>query len=86
MGAETARNVSAFRVFRTRLRDAFADLPQPVRLDRRAADLGHDAVRGTPCPARTAAVGQSNYTVRKLVTHAFNMMTGFSTLPLQWRA
>ena len=26
MGAETARNVSAFRVFRTRLRDAFATI------------------------------------------------------------
>ena len=27
--------------------------------------------------------GTSNYTLWKLVTHAFNMMTGFSTLPLQ---
>ena len=28
-------------------------------------------------------VGVSNYTFRKLVRHALNMMTGFSTLPLQ---
>jgi len=28
-------------------------------------------------------LGQSNYTFRQLATHAFNMMTGFSTLPLQ---
>jgi undecaprenyl-phosphate 4-deoxy-4-formamido-L-arabinose transferase len=28
-------------------------------------------------------VGKSNYTFLKLVTHALNMMTGFSTLPLQ---
>src|SRR5262249_31175435 len=28
--------------------------------------------------------GRSSYTFRKLVTHAFNMMTGFSTLPLQF--
>jgi len=28
-------------------------------------------------------VGASNYTFRKLMTHALNMMTGFSTLPLQ---
>jgi undecaprenyl-phosphate 4-deoxy-4-formamido-L-arabinose transferase len=28
-------------------------------------------------------IGQSNYTFRKLVTHALNMMTGFSTVPLQ---
>jgi undecaprenyl-phosphate 4-deoxy-4-formamido-L-arabinose transferase len=30
---------------------------------------------------RTA--GQSNYTVGKLITHALNMLTGFTTLPLQ---
>jgi undecaprenyl-phosphate 4-deoxy-4-formamido-L-arabinose transferase len=29
------------------------------------------------------ALGLSNYTLRKLFTHAMNMMTGFSTLPLQ---
>jgi undecaprenyl-phosphate 4-deoxy-4-formamido-L-arabinose transferase len=29
-------------------------------------------------------VGRSHYTFRKLVTHALNMMTGFSTLPLQF--
>jgi undecaprenyl-phosphate 4-deoxy-4-formamido-L-arabinose transferase len=28
-------------------------------------------------------IGTSTYTVRKLVTHAFTMITGFSTLPLQ---
>ena len=31
--------------------------------------------------ART--IGTSNYTMRKLLTHALNMVTGFSTLPLQ---
>ena len=30
------------------------------------------------------AFGASNYTFRKLVIHALNMMTGFSTLPLQF--
>ena len=28
--------------------------------------------------------GTSGYTFRKLLTHAMNMMTGFSTLPLQF--
>jgi len=28
-------------------------------------------------------LGKSNYTFRKLVVHAVNMITGFSTLPLQ---
>ena len=29
-------------------------------------------------------IGTSHYTFRRLVTHALNMMTGFSTLPLQF--
>jgi hypothetical protein len=28
-------------------------------------------------------LGVSNYTLRKLINHALNMVTGFSTLPLQ---
>jgi undecaprenyl-phosphate 4-deoxy-4-formamido-L-arabinose transferase len=32
----------------------------------------------------TRLVGKSNYTFRKLITHALNMVTGFSTLPLQF--
>ena len=83
MGAETARNVSAFRAFRTRLRDAFADYRSPtVNIDVlltwgttrfSAVNVQHDA----------RYAGASGYTLRKLITHALNMMTGFSTLPLQ---
>ncbi len=83
MGAETARNVSAFRAFRTRLRDAFATYRGPyvsidVLLTWGTTRFSHLTVRHEP-----RAMGASNYTIRKLVTHAFNMMTGFSTLPLQ---
>src|SRR4051794_36712552 len=83
MGAETARNVSAFRAFRTNLRDAFATYRGPyvsidVLLTWGTTKFSHVAVRHEP-----RAAGVSNYTFRKLVTHAFNMMTGFSTLPLQ---
>ena len=83
MSAETARNVSAFRLFRTRIRDAFATYRGPfvsidVLLTWGSSKFSHVLVRHEP-----RAVGQSNYTFRTLVTHAFNMMTGFSTLPLQ---
>jgi undecaprenyl-phosphate 4-deoxy-4-formamido-L-arabinose transferase len=83
MGADTARNVSAFRAFHTRLRDAFATYRGPyvsidVLLTWGTTRFSHVSVRHEP-----RAVGTSNYTFRKLVTHAFNMMTGFSTLPLQ---
>jgi glycosyltransferase involved in cell wall biosynthesis len=83
MGAETARNVSAFRAFRTTAREAFASYQSPfvsidVLLTWGTTQFSAVSVRHDP-----RLVGQSNYTFRKLVTHALNMMTGFSTWPLQ---
>jgi len=83
MGAETARQVSAFRAFRTCSRDAFADYHSPfVSID---VVLTWATTRFTAIRVRhdPRAMGASNYTFRKLFTHAMNMMTGFSTLPLQ---
>jgi glycosyltransferase involved in cell wall biosynthesis len=83
MGSATARKVSAFRVFRTQLRDAFASYHGPfVSID---VLLTWGTTRFSAIPVRhdRRAVGTSNYTFRKLVAHALNMMTGFSTLPLQ---
>ncbi len=83
MGASTARKISAFRAFPTRLRAAFADYRSPfVSID---VLLTWGATRFTAInvqhdPRRS---GASNYTFRKLLTHAFNMMTGFSVVPLQ---
>jgi glycosyltransferase involved in cell wall biosynthesis len=83
MGAETARNVSAFRAFRTRVRSAFADfrgsyVSIDVLLTWGARRFTAIAVRNDP---RT--LGTSNYTLYKLLVHALNMVTGFSTMPLQ---
>lgn len=83
MGAEIARKVSAFRVFRTRLRDAFARYGSPfVSID---ILLTWATTRFAALPVRhdPREIGRSNYTFRKLLTHALNMMTGFSTMPLQ---
>jgi undecaprenyl-phosphate 4-deoxy-4-formamido-L-arabinose transferase len=83
MGAETARQVSAFRVFRTRLRDTFAAYRSPtVNID---VLLTWGTTRFTSVPVRQdkRLEGKSGYTFSKLVTHALNMMTGFSTLPLR---
>lgn len=83
MGSETACNVSAFRAFRTRVRDAFANYQGPfVSID---VLLTWGTTRFAAVPVRhdLRRMGVSNYTFRKLVTHAFNMMTGFSVLPLQ---
>ncbi len=83
MGTETAGSVSAFRAFRTVLRDAFAQCEGPfVSLDvlltwgtqRFAAiTVRHDARHS----------GASQYTLGKLLAHACNMLTGYSVVPLQ---
>lgn len=83
MGVETARHVSAFRAFRSRLRAAFAGYQSPyVSID----------VLLTWATTRFAAVavdhhprehGRSNYTLTALVVHAFTMVTSFTTLPLR---
>jgi glycosyltransferase involved in cell wall biosynthesis len=83
MGTEAARNISAFRVFRTRVRDAFANFNSPfvsidVLLSWATSRFGAVRVKHDP---RT--IGTSNYTFRKLVLHALNMFTGFSTVPLR---
>lgn len=83
MGAETARNVSALRAFRTYLRDGFADFGgQFVSID---VLLTWSTTRFATVRVRhdKRADGKSNYTYRKLLTHALNMITGFSVLPLQ---
>ncbi len=82
-GIEVARNVSAFRAFRTELRNAFAGYQAPfVSIDVLLtwATSRFTAVR---VPFKPRHSGSSNYTFTKLVRHAFDMMTGFSTAPLQ---
>jgi len=84
LGAQAARQVSAFRAFRASLRDAFADFRGPsVMLD---ALLTWGTTRFDSVPVRHAPRrhGQSNYSVGKLVLHALNLLTGFSTAPLHF--
>lgn len=83
MGATNARQVSAFRVFRTELRNAFADYRSPtVNID---VLLTWATTRFTALriPHQPRKLGESGYTTAKLIRHALNMMTGFSTRPLQ---
>jgi undecaprenyl-phosphate 4-deoxy-4-formamido-L-arabinose transferase len=80
---DLARNVSAFRVLRTQLREAFADYQTPfVSID---VLLTWATTRFTAIPVvfQPRHSGTSTYTFTKLVRHALDMMTGFSTAPLQ---
>jgi glycosyltransferase involved in cell wall biosynthesis len=83
VGSDVAKNVSAFRVFRTQLREAFAGYHSPfvsidVLLTWATTRFGAVTVDFHPRHS-----GSSNYTFTKLVRHALDMMTGFSTAPLQ---
>ena len=83
MGVATASRVSSFRAFRTQVRDAFRDYRGAfVSID---VLLGWGTTRFAAVPVKNPPrpVGRSNYTVSKLIVHALNMMTGFTTLPLQ---
>ena len=83
MGVEVARKVSAFRVFRTQLREAFNNYQCPFISIDVLLTWGTTRFASIPVSHDPRRLGQSNYTLYKLVTHALNMMTGFSTLPLQ---
>lgn len=83
MGVETARNVSALRVFRTNVRDAFATYQGPFVSIDVLLTWGTTRFAAIPIRHEPRTIGVSNYTLRKLVNHALNMMTGFSVLPLQ---
>jgi undecaprenyl-phosphate 4-deoxy-4-formamido-L-arabinose transferase len=83
MGAEIAEQVSAFRAFRRPLRDAFSGYAGPfVSIDVLLtwATTRFAAVRVRHDPRRS---GVSHYTLAKLLSHAVNMLTGFSIRPLQ---
>ncbi|MBE2271240.1 MAG: glycosyltransferase [Anaerolinea sp.] len=83
MGVDIARKVSAFRVFRTLLRGAFENYSSPyVSID---VLLTWGTTRFSAVVARheERTIGKSGYTLAKLIRHALNMITGFSTLPLQ---
>jgi glycosyltransferase involved in cell wall biosynthesis len=83
LGAETARQISAFKAFHTRIRGAFAEYRDAfvsidVLLGWGAARIGSVRVRHEP-----RRHGRTNYSFSRLVTHTLNMITSFSVLPLR---
>ena len=83
MGSNTARNISAFRAIRTNLREAWTDYKSPFVSIEVLLTWATTRFTFTPVKHEPRTIGQSNYTFRKLITHALNMATGFSTWPLQ---
>src|SRR5579862_156906 len=83
MGAEIARQVTAFRAFRSQVAKAFAHYEGSFVSIDVLLTWGTNRFAAVPVNHKPRQQGVSGYTLRKLVTHAMNMITGFSTLPLQ---
>jgi len=83
MKSEAARNVSAFRAFRSPVKNAFVGYHNPFVLIDVLLTWGTTRFSSVEVSHEPRRDGVSNYSFSKLIIHAINMMTGFSTLPLQ---
>lgn len=84
MGAQIANQVSAFRVFHRHVIRSFQQYEGSFVSIDVLLTWGTNRFGATKVRHETRKQGASGYTVLKLVTHAMNMMTGFSTIPLQF--
>jgi undecaprenyl-phosphate 4-deoxy-4-formamido-L-arabinose transferase len=84
VGAEIARQVSAFRAFRRQVTNAFRQYEGAFVSIDVLLTWGTNRFAAVKVHHEARKQGASGYTFRKLVTHSMNMMTGFSTVPLQF--
>jgi glycosyltransferase involved in cell wall biosynthesis len=83
IGTDIAVKVSGFRAFRTELREAFAGFEGPNPNVDVLLSWGTSRYAAIGVAHHPRAEGHSGYTVGSLATHAFNVLTGFSTRPLR---
>jgi glycosyltransferase involved in cell wall biosynthesis len=82
VGLPSVRNVSAFRVFRTHLRDAFANFQNPsLILD---VLLSWGTTRFTSVHVNIPPAERTNYNFKMLMRAATLILIGYSTLPLRF--
>jgi glycosyltransferase involved in cell wall biosynthesis len=84
MGVDVASRVSSFRAFRSQVRAAFAGYSGAFVSIDVLLSWGTSRFAAIPVQNPPRTIGTSNYTVRKLIRHAVNMVTGFSVVPLQF--
>lgn len=82
IGLPAVRNVSAFRAFRTQLRDAFINFQSPsLILD---VLLSWGTMRFTSVDVNIGHAQRTNYSFKMLVRAAMLILIGYSTLPLRF--
>lgn len=83
MGDVAARDVSAFRAFFTRLRDGFQDYRGSFICIDALLSWGTTRFHSVSVRHDARHSGVSNYRLGKLIAHALNMVTSYTTLPLR---
>ncbi len=83
MGVNNARNVSAFRAFRTFLRNGFDLVSGPHVCVDVALSWATTRITAVNVQMAERAEGQSGYTFRGLMRHTTNMVVGYSSAPLR---
>jgi undecaprenyl-phosphate 4-deoxy-4-formamido-L-arabinose transferase len=82
VGLPSVRNVSAFRAFRTHLRDAFANFQNPSLIIDVLLSWG--TTRFTSVQVNIPQAERTNYNFTMLVRAATLILIGYSTLPLRF--
>jgi glycosyltransferase involved in cell wall biosynthesis len=83
MKLEIAREVSAFRIFRTDIRKAFENYSGSYPNIDVFLTWGTKKIAAVKVKHEERKAGVSNYTFGKLLVHAINLATGFSVIPLR---
>lgn len=83
MGVKLAHQISPFRAFKTRLRDAFSSFKSPFVSIDALLSWGTTVFSSVHVSHHPRQSGRSSYTFLGLMNYASNIMTSFSTFPLR---
>jgi undecaprenyl-phosphate 4-deoxy-4-formamido-L-arabinose transferase len=83
IGPNVPTNVSGYRAFHTRLRETFEDFRSPYVSVDVLLSWGARSFTSVPVRHEPRRDGASGYTYGALMTHALNVLTGFTTRPLR---
>jgi undecaprenyl-phosphate 4-deoxy-4-formamido-L-arabinose transferase len=84
MRVSKAQQISAFRAFYTQLRDSFAEYKGTFVSIDVLLSWGTTRFASVKTKHNSRLSGHSQYTFKKLLSHALTLITGFSILPLQF--
>ena len=82
IGSSVSNNISSFRIFKSFLRNSFKDFDNEIVNIDILLNYSTNKFSSIKVLHEERSEGKSGYTLRKLIHHTFNLLTGFSTAPL----